>query len=443
MSGTDTAPPEEAEEPRAAEEEHTGRPAPDRPPKRRRTAARTHRLRTAIVAVALVAVVVAVPFLILKASHTIANSKAGRTVTSLGQAASRLPNTPVALLVTKAADGSVAGITLLALDDSGSGGAAVIVPAGTEVAGAEGQTGTRLGDAYGNGGLQGEQEAVEGLFGITTSIAEEADPTALAALLQPYAPIHVNLDARAVGTGANGQQVVLFPAGPVDLTADQAAQLLVARGVNESEVARLGRTAAIWTAVLGTGASHGTTTTAAPAPGAAAPTTVAAQLAAIAGGTSTVSAISVQPVLDAVANPQGLDLLQADDASTKLLLAQTMPGAISPANDNIRLQVVNATGDPNLLAEAVARLVGAGANVVIVSDAPPSQATLIEYQDQRTEAEAQTYVPVVGPATVRLGDQRIDGIDATITVGKDFAAFSQQQAASSTTSIPSPSTTGP
>jgi hypothetical protein len=152
----------------------------------------------------------------------------------------------------------------------------------------------------------------------------------------------------------------------------------------------------------------------------------------------------VRPVIDAVANPQGLDLLQADDAATKLLLAQTMPGAISPANDNIRLQVVNATGDPTLLADAVARLVASGANVVIVSDAPsPSQATLIDYQDPRNAAEAQTYGPVVGPATVRQGDERIDGIDATITVGKDFATFAQQQAATSSTSTPTPSTTGP
>jgi hypothetical protein len=40
-----------------------------------------------------------------------------------------------------------------------------------------------------------------------------------------------------------------------------------------------------------------------------------------------------------------------------------MPGAISPANDNIRLRP-NATGDPTLLADAVARPY-AGANVVI------------------------------------------------------------------------------
>jgi hypothetical protein len=235
--------------------------------------------------------------------------------------------------------------------------------------------------------------------------------------------------------------VVLQPAGDVDLTADQAAQLLLAHGPNESEAARLGRATAIWTAVLA-GAAKATSSPTTTSPSAQA--TVAEHLAAMAAGTTAARAVPVRPVLDAVANPQGLDLLQVDEAPTKLLLAQIMPGAISPANDNIRLQVVNATGDTDLLADAVTRLVGVGANVVIVSDtAPPSTATLIEYQDPRNKAEAQTYVPVVGPSTVEQSDERIDGIDATIVLGTDFASFAQQQAASSTTSVPSPSSTGP
>src|SRR5262245_6474993 len=119
MSGTETAPPEEASEPQpAVDDPGPGRPARDGTHRRGRTAMRTHRRRTTVVAPLLAAVVVAVPFLILKASHTIANSKAGRTVTSLGTTTSRLPNTPVALMVLKGADGTVAGMALLALDGS-------------------------------------------------------------------------------------------------------------------------------------------------------------------------------------------------------------------------------------------------------------------------------------------------------------------------------------
>jgi len=439
MTGTETVPPAEAEEPQPSPETPTAAVLPpDAPQRRRRTALRTHPVRTGVVAVLVVAVVVAVPVLVLKASHTIANSKAGRTITALNVVTSRLPDTPVALLVVKGADGAVAGLTLLARDGSGSGGAAVILPAGTEIPGLDGQPGTRLAGAYDRGGLAAEREAVEGLLGITTSGAEEVDENGLAQLFQPYAPIHIALETRALDTGSNGEQTVLFPAGEVDLDAAQAARLLIARGPSESEAARLARTTAIWAAVLAAGAGKE-----APEPDPSAPT-VAGQLAAVAGGRSAARAIPVRPILDAVANPSGLDLLQPDAAATKLVLAQVMPGAISPASDNIRLQVVNATGDPALLADAVTRLVGVGANVVIVSDAAsPSPSTVIEYQDPRNQAEAETYRPVVGPATVRQGDERIDGLDATIILGQDFATFAEQQAASSTTSTPSPSSTGP
>jgi LytR cell envelope-related transcriptional attenuator len=446
MSGTETTAADEAQEP-GSEEPLTvdASPGGERPPtRRRRTALRTHRLRTGLVALVIVAAAVAVPLLVVKATRTIANSKAGHTIDSSGVITSRLPDTPAALLVTVGPDGTVAGLTVLALDGSGSGGTAVVVPAGTEVPAAAGHTATRLAGAFDNGGLDAEQEALEGVLGITTSLSEQVDDAGLTALLQPYAPIRVTLDDPALGTGADGRQVVLQPAGPVDLTAAQAAQLLVARGPNESEIARLPRTAAIWTAVLAAGAGRDV-----PAPSASRPATWAAQLAAVASGHSAAQALSVQPVLDAVANPDGLDLLRPDDAAMKLLLAQVMPGAVSPASDNIRLRVVNATGDPKLLADVVTRLVSVGANVVIVSEEPASTATLIEYQDQRNQAEAETYVPVVGRATVRLADERIDGIDATIVVGQDFATFARQQplppetSTSPSTTTPSSSSTGP
>jgi hypothetical protein len=441
MSGTQTTTAEEAHEPRPDEPASDVSPVLEPPRRRRRrTALRTRPLRTALVALAIVAVAVAVPLLVVKATRTIANSKAGRTIESVGVTTNRLPDTPAALLVAIGPDGTVAGLTVLALDGSGSGGTAVVVPAGTEVPPVAGQPDSRLGAAFDNG-LAAEREALEGVLGITTSIAEQVDEAGLAALLQPYAPISVTLDDPALGTGANGQEVVLQPAGPVELTAAQAAELLMARGPNESEIARLPRTTAIWAAVLAAGAGRDV-----PAASAVSPTTWAAQLAAAASGRSTAQTLPARPVLDAVANPEGLDLLAPDDAPMKLLLAQVMPGAISPANDNIRLRIVNATGDPDLLTDAVTRLVSVGANVVIVSEEPASAATLIEYQDQRDQAEAETYVPVVGPATVRQGDERIDGIDATIILGQDFATFVRSQPAPSgtpTTASAAPSTSTP
>jgi len=175
------------------------------------------------------------------------------------------------------------------------------------------------------------------------------------------------------------------------------------------------------------------------------PATVAAQLAAIAAGDASVHQLTVRPVLDAVENPDGVDLLAPDNTSQKLLMAEVLPGAISPANSNIRFRLVNATGDPAMLAAAVGRLVFVGANVIMVNEAPsPTKETVIEYQDESRKAEATRYMPVVGPSVVRLTTDRIDGIDATLVLGQDFATFIEAEdakaAATSTTTTVASST---
>jgi hypothetical protein len=409
-------------------------PTPARRP--RRTAAHTRRVRTVAVGVVAVAAAVAVPLLVVKATRTIANSKAGRTSATTVPVVGTLPETPAVLLVEVGPGNEVAALTVLALGASGSGGAVVVVPAGTELATAGLNPSTRLASAYATGGLAAQRDALEGVLGITTAFAEEVDEAGLASLLAPYEPLHVVLEEQVLDTDGAGQERQLYPAGPVDLSAAQAARVLLARGPNESEITRLPRTMAVWAAALASGRSATTTTatTVGVSADVAAPTTVAGQLATIAGGTAAVHLLPVHPVLDAVANPEGLDLLAPDNAGQKLLMAEVMPGAISPANSNIRFQIVNASGNDDLLYSAVGRLVFVGANVVVVS-APSGtqQETVIEYQDPSRKAEASRYVPVVGTATVRQSESLINGIDATIVLGQDFATFMQAENAKSTT----------
>jgi hypothetical protein len=280
------------------------------------------------------------------------------------------------------------------------------------------------------------------VLGITTSIAEQVDEAGLAALLAPYAPFRVTLDDRVLDTDRSGQERVLYPAGPIDLTAAQAAHVLLAHGPNESEIARLPRTTAIWTAVLASRAARASSArSSVPGNGEsspAEPATVADQLTAIVSGDAAVHQLTVRPVLDAVENPDGVDLLAPDNTSQKLLMAEVLPGAISPANSNIRFRLVNATGNPAMLAAAVGRLVFVGANVVMVSAAgTPTKETVIEYQDESRKTEATRYMPIVGPSVVRPTTDRVDGIDATLVLGEDFARFiDAEDAKSAATSTP-------
>jgi hypothetical protein len=184
-------------------------------------------------------------------------------------------------------------------------------------------------------------------------------------------------------------------------------------------------------------------TTVSAVPPTTSPATVAwaTQLAAVEAGSARAEALSAHPVLDAVGNPNGIDLLAVDNAAMRLLLAETMPGAISPANDNIRVRLINNSGDPSVLSAAAQRLVDAGANLIIVSPPTATAApTVIEYQDPIEQAAATTFQPVVGATVVRAGEDRIDGIDATVILGSDFAAFLHTGPANSASTTTSPTT---
>jgi len=412
------------------------RPSHHRPP---RTAWHTGRARTLGVAVVAVAVTAAATLLVVRAARTIGNSKAGRTSVPTGPPVSQLPSTPAGLIVPIGADHKPATMSVLALSPTGKGGTIVIVPAGTGVSVPGSTRADRLAQSYESGGLPAQNEAVSGFLGITTSVSAEFDETQLAALLAPYAPLHVNLDDRALDTDTTGKEFVAYSAGPVTLTAAEAAHLLVARGPNESEIARIGRVAEIWQAVLARGSSATTTT----APAATTPSDVGDFLHAVVSGTAAVRQIPVKPVLDAVSNPDGVDLLSADSGATRLLMAQVLPGAISPANGNIRLRVINPTGDPELSYFAVSRLAFVGANIVLVTETsgPAEQQNAIEYQDAAEQDAAARYRPVIGGAVMRQSPDHVEGIDATVVLGHDFRTFMNGEQAKATTTTSSTSST--
>jgi hypothetical protein len=414
-----------------------------RPRRHKRTPWRKRRARTAFVCLLALAVIATGTLLVFRAAHTINNSKAGRTTPSAGAPLSLLPNTPAGLLVIRGADREVQTMAVLGLAPSERGGTVIVVPAGTAVAASSGAPLTRLGQAFDSGGLAAETEAVEGFLGVTLAQSAVVDEPQLARLLAPYTPITVNLDEPALATDANGRQVVAAPAGPIKLDAAAAAHLLAAAGPDESELARLPRVVAIWDALLAK--AHTVAPASAPTTTTLAPATIAGFLTALSRGPSAVRQIPVKAVLDAVSNPQGLDLLQPDSGATRLLVAQVIPGSVSPTNGNLRFRIVNPTGNAELSYFAVSRLSFVGGNVVLVTDAPgPTQSNnVIQYQDPDQKSLVAQYGSVIGGATVLPATQQIEGIDATIVLGTSFRNFvaAEQAKATTTSSSATPTTT--
>ena len=96
------------------------------------------------------------------------------------------------------------GLTTFALLPSGSGGTVMVVPAGSAAPADGFDRPTRLAAAYPQGGLEAQRTAVEGLLGVTFSVVEEVDEAGMVALLEPLAPIAVDLPQPVVRTAADG-----------------------------------------------------------------------------------------------------------------------------------------------------------------------------------------------------------------------------------------------
>jgi hypothetical protein len=222
-------------------------------------------------------------------------------------------------------------------------------------------------------------------------------------------------------TGANGQDEQVLPGGRQTITAQQAVSALYARRANESEILRTPAQVAIWQGIV-----QAAQTVAKEADTAQPPATVAGYLGALGAGPRAVRTLDVTPALDVVTNPDAIDLLQVDSASTQLLMARILPTAVSPTNGGLRVRLRNQTGDNSALYQATVRLLFAGANVVAVDDTPSagvSVGTRLEYDPSLTQDRIEGLTVAIGPASAAPAKARVDGVDVTVDLGQDFLAF--------------------
>jgi LytR cell envelope-related transcriptional attenuator len=365
-----------------------------------------------------VSAAVVIPILGVVAARTLGDSTSG-TLDSTGVASvAPTAETPGALLV--ATDGSeVVGLAVLALSPSGSGGTVVVVPAGS-VASVDGiDHPTRLAAAFGQGGMDAQVTATEGMLGVTFSASQQVDEAGMRALFEPLAPIPVDLPDAVDRPATATAPAVQLPTGPQELTAEQAAAALFARTPNESEIVRLPIHLAVWNGVVSASrrvakaASDGV------------PQDVAGFLAAIGAGPDTAVGPTVSPLLDTVSNPDGVDLLQLDKVDLRLLMARILPTAASPTGSGLRVRLSNHSGDATALREAAARLQFVGATIVAIDDtpAPPAKETAVRYDPSLNADQLTVLNPAVGEVAATPAAQRIDGIDVTVDLGQDFLTF--------------------
>jgi len=406
--------------------------------RRRRTRLDTGPWRSALVLAVGLAVAVAIPLMVWRGARRIITSNVGSVVTTTTVTDHRpvvaLPATPVALLVSVGTDRRANGFVVISRFPGG-GGFVIQLPLTARVQVPGGGTDS-LADAYDTGGLEQARQSVASALDVAIDLAAEADPAHLSTALSFFAPFEVTL-ADPVEQGLlNGRTARLFPAGDVSIEAKDVPTFLAARTVGQTAASVLPRQEQLWRSIVSAvkAKSSGPVGDS---------STIGGFLAGLGQGTY----VTTTAPLDPTFRPDGEAGVPLDPIRTRMLVAQAMPGAVSPSSTAARYRIVNTTGDPDVALAAVTRLSFFGANIISVGDTPgPLATTTFEWADDVNTKLAQGLPVVFGAGQAQRGGQIVQGVDVTITLGADFAkvvADQRAQDAATTTTTTAPTSTVP
>ena len=406
---------------------------PERGPRRGKLhRVRTRPWRTALIAIVMLLIAAAIPALGAVAGKTIVDSREGRLVEKEGRAADIfLPPTPAQLLVSLDATGTPESIAVASLRSGARGGFLVLMPTLLRV-NVPGVGEGPLGSAYAAGGTALLRQTVESLLDVRLEQVSVLNATTWPRLLS--GTVTVSFDD-AVGTpGPDGRLEVLFPAGPSSLTASDLPIAFGAHLPDETEAARLVRYQTLWEGVL---TSIDATTAPPPVPTTAVPTDqarveppplpVEQHLAALAAGPHQVIVLPVKAL------PGEPEAYEADQGPMRLLVAEAMPGAVSPPTNSARIRLVNTTGDADAMLTAADLVLVLQANLVIASDDAAVDQTQVLYATPGFKGAAEFVAQSLGVGKVAQDATVVDGIDLTVVLGKDFEAQVAKHATATTT----------
>jgi hypothetical protein len=358
--------------------------------------------------------------------HAIRTSKEGKAAAGANVSVQQLPLTPAYLIM--AMDHSRRPVSFAVLAPAATGGGTIVIlPATARVQLKTSTQPERLSDAFARGGAAEQTSAVARYLGVEFAGSYAADEALLSTIFKPYAPVDISLVGPVLDTDDNKSDRVLHAAGPVTLSAEAMAQLMLARADGESEDVRLPRLDALWTAV----AKHAT----AAAPVAASPGSLPALLDGVLRGPNAIYRFAATKVSDTARNPAGLDLLDIDIVDIRIKMAQMLPGAVSSADSNVRVEIRDPFHNPALVRDTVTLLTFLGAHVVFIHETAdlPLPTTAVQYQNVNNRAPADFLANNMQKGAAQLAASPIENIDVTIILGTDLRDESAARIATSTT----------
>ena len=381
-----------------------------------------------------VVLILAIPVLTVVGISAVGRSNAGRefdveTDPSAPGFEAAVDPTPTMLVLQTDDAGAISGATVLSLARDG-GGFLTFFPAGTVLQLPFTETGeATLDEIYQGAGEEGLEQRIETLLvAATQENVEVQGNAAWAALLAPLGPLTIDNPVALTTTDAFGGPVS-FAQGEIQVPPEQIGLFVNTRGAEETDLTRLERQQAFWTAWL---AAVQASSDPNAVPGET-DTGLGRFVRGLAAAESVPNTLPVTPVGIPGVSAIDTNLYRPDQAAVDALVVETIPLPVGVGR--LRSRVLDGTGTEGLAVQAAQTIVPAGAEIVIIGNAErfDHEEVVVRYYDPAEEAQAQALLDALGGGRLLLREGVTDTVDVTVIVGSNYDPENAAGASATTT----------
>ncbi|MFN2595185.1 MAG: LCP family protein [Actinomycetota bacterium] len=317
-------------------------------------------------------------------------------------------------------------LALLYIDRTGDKGAVVYIPPHT-AAQVPGRGLLGLGDSLASGGMPLLLLSAQNLLGVPIDHYIELSDQSAQVLFDHIGPLTVDVPNDITVPVGHKEQRVIVAAGRQSLAPEFLVKFLYVAGTGGDDIELGSRQIAFWTALFDRFADdpgaletdvRDASTALVTDSTASEEASLFKDLASLSLEQRTIAVLPVKPV-----SAGGEALYEADPGEVASFVHDTF-AALPPAQNEVRVQVLNGNGVPGIGEEVAKRLVGHGFRVILGGNAPRldyEKTRIVTYSDTPGGlAQAQRAKELLGVGEVQVSAQPQGIVDLTIVVGKDF-----------------------
>lgn len=395
------------------------------------------RRRTLTASLAGLVVLGAAPALGYAGIRTLENSKEGTAVAILP--VREFPSTPTAMLATVDSQNVVTSLVIMVLAAGGRGGTIVTLPTNTDRAQSSTEEHLPVADSVINFGAEGFVSDVESIGYVSLGVSDIATEATVTSYLAPLGPLNVALKSDVVALQADGNNKTLFVSGATELSAAQAASVLLARDPGNQETKRLPNVRSVWDAVaesVGKGRDVGEIPD-------GEPTTMVDFMNRMYGGPVQVYNDLSTRRLAGAQNPNKIDVGELDSSTVVLVMAGLAPTAMAAPSLRPSFRIENGFTAADLKSlnltpsdidfNAVGRIRFDGGNILSISniiesltDGKVPQKTVILVANELKADDVKAFGRLFGDVEYRQPAFGYPLVDVTVVLGRSYLETIEQ-----------------